>query len=182
MVENIKTLLKEEHSFKTLVVDSVDWLVEPLISKDIESSYDAKDLGYGKNQVYVAESFREILQGLDSLRRKRMMNIVLLAHSNVIRYENPLTEPYDRFSPKLPNRCNALLQEWCDVIAYAGFKIIIKKADVGFNNTVSRGVTTGERLLHVVENPAYIAKNRYSCPDSFEMKYEEIIKYIPVIQ
>jgi hypothetical protein len=182
VVENIKTLLKEEHSFKTLVVDSVDWLVEPLISKDIESSYDAKDLGYGKNQIYVAESFREILQGLDSLRRKRMMNIVLLAHSNVIRYENPLTEPYDRFSPKLPNRCNALLQEWCDVIAYAGFKIIIKKADVGFNNTVSRGVTTGERLLHVVENPAYIAKNRYSCPDSFEMKYEEIIKYIPVIQ
>jgi hypothetical protein len=182
VVENIKTLLKEEHSFKTLVVDSVDWLVEPLISKDIESSYDAKDLGYGKNQVYVAESFREILQGLDSLRRKRMMNIVLLAHSNVIRYENPLTEPYDRFSPKLPNRCNALLQEWCDVIAYAGFKIIIKKADVGFNNTVSRGVTTGERLLHVVENPAYIAKNRYSCPESFEMKYEEIIKNIPVIQ
>jgi len=153
-----------------------------LISKDIESSYDAKDLGYGKNQVYVAESFREILQGLDSLRRKRMMNIVLLAHSNVIRYENPLTEPYDRFSPKLPNRCNALLQEWCDVIGYAGFKIIIKKADVGFNNTVSRGVTTGERLLHVVENPAFIAKNRYSCPESFEMKYEEIIKYIPVIQ
>jgi len=182
VVENIKTLLKEEHSFKTLVVDSVDWLVEPLISKDIESSYDAKDLGYGKNQVYVAESFREILQGLDSLRRKRMMNIVLLAHSNVIRYENPLTEPYDRFSPKLPNRCNALLQEWCDVIGYAGFKIIIKKADVGFNNTVSRGVTTGERLLHVVENPAFIAKNRYSCPESFEMKYEEIIKYIPVIQ
>jgi len=182
VVENIKTLLKEEHSFKTLVVDSVDWLVEPLISKDIESYYDAKDLGYGKNQVYVAESFREILQGLDSLRRKRMMNIVLLAHSNVIRYENPLTEPYDRFSPKLPNRCNALLQEWCDVIAYAGFKIIIKKADVGFNNTVSRGVTTGERLLHVVENPAYIAKNRYSCPESFEMKYEEIIKNIPVIQ
>jgi hypothetical protein len=182
VVENIKTLLKEEHSFKTLVVDSVDWLVEPLISKDIESSYDAKDLGYGKNQVYVAESFREILQGLDSLRRKRMMNIVLLAHSNVVRYENPLTEPYDRFSTKLPNRCNALLQEWCDVIGYAGFKIIIKKADVGFNNTVSRGVTTGERLLHVIENPAFIAKNRYSCPESFEMKYEEIIKHIPVIQ
>lgn len=182
VVENIKTLLKEEHDFKTLVVDSVDWLVEPLISKDIESSYDAKDLGYGKNQVYVAESFREILQGLDSLRRKRMMNIILLAHSNVVRYENPLTEPYDRFSPKLPNRCNALLQEWCDVIAYAGFKVIIKKADVGFNNTVTRGVTTGERLLHVVENPAYIAKNRYNCPESFEMTYDEIVKYIPIIQ
>ncbi len=181
VVESIKTLLKEEHTFKTLVIDSVDWLVEPLIVKDIESSHDAKDLGYGKGQVFVAESFREILQGLDALRRKRAMNIILLAHSNVVRYENPLTEPYDRFSPKLPNRCNSLLQEWCDVIAYAGFKVIVKKSDVGFNNTVNRGITTGERLLHVVENPAFIAKNRYSCPDSFEMKYEEIVKHIPVV-
>lgn len=181
VVESIKTLLKEEHSFKTLVIDSVDWLVEPLIVKDIESTHDAKDLGYGKGQVLVAESFREILQGLDALRRKRGMNIILLAHSNVVRYENPLTEPYDRFSPKLPNRCNSLLQEWCDVIAYAGFKVIVKKSDVGFNNTVNRGITTGERLLHVVENPAFIAKNRYNCPESFEMKYEEIVKHIPVV-
>jgi len=181
VVESIKTLLKDDHAFKTLVIDSVDWLVEPLIVKDIEGSHDAKDLGYGKGQVLVAESFREILQGLDALRRKRAMNIILLAHSNVVRYENPLTEPYDRFSPKLPNRCNALLQEWCDVIAYAGFKVIVKKSDVGFNNTVNRGITTGERLLHVVENPAFIAKNRYSCPESFEMKYEEIVKHIPVV-
>lgn len=181
VVESIKTLLKEEHTFKTLVIDSVDWLVEPLIVKDIESSHDVKDLGYGKGQVFVAESFREILQGLDALRRKRAMNIILLAHSNVVRYENPLTEPYDRFSPKLPNRCNSLLQEWCDVIAYAGFQIIVKKSDVGFNNTVNRGITTGERLLHVVENPAFIAKNRYNCPGSFEMNYEEIVKHIPVV-
>ena len=63
------------------------------------------------------------------------------------------------------------------MIAYAGFKVIVKKSDVGFNNTVNRGITTGERLLHVVENPAFIAKNRYNCPESFEMKYEEIVKH-----
>ena len=28
---SIKTLIKEEHDFKTVVLDSVDWLVEPLI-------------------------------------------------------------------------------------------------------------------------------------------------------
>ena len=56
VVESIKTLLKEDHAFKTLVIDSVDWLVEPLIVKDIEGSHDAKDLGYGKGQVFVAES------------------------------------------------------------------------------------------------------------------------------
>jgi AAA domain len=180
VVANIKILIKEEHDFKTVVVDSVDWLVEPLIVSNVEAEHDAKDLAYGKGQMLVAEEFREILQGLDAIRRKRNMNVVLIAHANVTRFESPLTEPYDRYVPKLPNRCNALLQEWVDVLAFAAFKVIIKKADVGFNNTVARGVTTGERLLHMVENPAFVAKNRYTCPEVIGLSYEEISKHLPV--
>ena len=180
VVESIKTLIKEEHEFKTVVVDTVDWLVEPLVVEDVENTHDAKDLAYGKGQMLVAESFREILQGLDALRRKRNMNVVLLAHANIVKFESPMTEPYDRYTPKLPNRCNALLQEWVDVLGFAAFKVIIKKADAGFNKEVTRGVTTGERLLHLVENPAYLAKNRYACPDNIELKLEEIKKHIPI--
>lgn len=180
VVESIKTLIKEEHDFRTVVVDTVDWLVEPLVVEDVENTHDAKDLAYGKGQMLVAESFREILQGLDALRRKRNMNVVLLAHANIVKFESPMTEPYDRYTPKLPNRCNALLQEWVDVLGFAAFKVIIKKADAGFNKEVTRGVTTGERLLHLVENPAYLAKNRYACPDNIELKLEEIKKYIPI--
>lgn len=180
VVESIKTLIREDHDFKTVVVDSVDWLVEPLIVSEVEDNHEAKDLAYGKGQMLVAESFREILQGLDALRRKRDMNVVLLAHASVVRFENPTTEPYDRYQPKIPNRCNALLQEWVDVLAFAAFKVIIKKADAGFNKEVTRGITTGERLLHLVENPAYVAKNRYRCPDSIELSYAEVSKHIPV--
>ena len=85
-----------------------------------------------------------------------------------------------RLPCRWPNRCNALLQEWVDVLGFAAFKVIIKKAEAGFNKEVVRGVTTGERMLHLVENPAYVAKNRYACPNSIEMKYEEIVKHIPV--
>lgn len=180
VIENIKTLIKEDHEFKTVVIDSVDWLVEPLIVSNIEGKHEAKDLAYGRGQILVAESFREILQGLDALRRRRNMNVVLIAHGSVIRYENPQTEPYDRYQPKIPNRCNALLQEWVDVLGFAAFKVIVKKSDVGFNNTVTRGITTGERLLHLVENPAYVAKNRYSCPYNIELSYEALSKVIPI--
>lgn len=182
VVESVKTLIKEEHAFRTVVIDSVDWLIEPLITQNVESSHDAKDLAYGKGQMIVAEEFREILQGLDMLRTKRNMNVVLIAHAAVVKFEDPRTEPYDRYQPKLPNRCNALLQEWADVLAFAAFKIIIKKADAGFNATKSRGVTTGERLLHFVENPAYAAKNRYACPDEAEMTIENLTRLIPVVQ
>ncbi len=180
VVENIKTLIKEDHEFKTVVIDSVDWLIEPLIVSNVESSHDAKDLAYGKGQMLVAEEFREILQGLDVLRVKRRMNIVLIAHAAVVKFEDPRTEPYDRFQPKLPNRCNALLQEWADVLAFAAFKVIIRKSDSGFNNQKTRGVTTGERLLHFVENPAFAAKNRYTCPEEVEMTIENLEKLIPI--
>jgi hypothetical protein len=58
--------------------------------------------------------------------------------------------------------------------------VIIRKSDSGFNNQKNRGVTTGERLLHFVENPAYAAKNRYTCPDDIEMTIENIEKLIPI--
>ena len=180
VVESIKTLIKEDHEFKTVVIDSVDWLVEPLIVSNVEATHEAKDLAYGKGQMMVAEEFREILQGLDVLRSKRGMNVVLIAHATVVRFEDPRTEPYDRYQPKLPNRCNALLQEWADVIAFAAFKVIIRKSDSGFNKEKTRGVTTGERLLHFVENPAYAAKNRYGCPDEIEMTIENLEKLIPI--
>ena len=180
VVESIKTLIKEEHDFKTIVIDSVDWLVEPLIVGNVESSHEAKDLAYGKSQMFVAEEFREILQGLDVLRLKRNMNVVLIAHAAVVKFEDPRTEPYDRYQPKLPNRCNALLMEWADLLAFAAFKVIIRKSDTGFNNTKSRGVTTGERLLHFVENPAFVAKNRFECPDEIEMTIENLEKFVPI--
>jgi len=181
VVNSIKTLLKEDHDFKTVVVDSVDWLVEPLISASINSQYDEKAQAYGKGQMYMAEEFREILQGLDALRLKKDMNVVLIAHAAVVKFEDPRTDPYDRYQPKLPKACNALMQEWVDVLAFCAFKVIIKKSDAkGFDTAKARGVTTGERLLHFVESPAYAAKNRFSCPEDIEMTIENLSKLIPL--
>ena len=180
VVDSIKTLLKEDHPFKTVVVDSVDWLVEPLIVDNVNSQYDEKEQSFGKGQMFIAEEFREILQGLDALRLKKGMNIVLIAHAAVVKFEDPRTEPYDRYQPKLPNRCNALLMEWADVLAFAAFKVIIKKDDAGFNNKKTRGTTNGDRLLHFIETPAYAAKNRYDCPDEADMNIETIAKLLPI--
>lgn len=182
VAQSIRSLIKEEHEFKTVVLDTADWLIEPLITADIESKHEAKDLSYGKGAMMIAESFRELLTGFDVLRKKRDMNIVILAHAATVKYEDPRSEPYDRFQPKLSNRCNAILQEWVDVLAFASFRVIVKKSDAGFGNQVSRGITTGERLLHVVENPAYVAKNRYNCPDTIPMVFEKLAEAIPVKQ
>lgn len=171
VMEAIGTLFQEDHDYKTVVIDSLDWL-ENLIWREVESTYDAKDLAYGKGATIAAQKWREILDGLTALRNERGMSVVLIAHTEIKRFDSPECEPFDRYQPKLQARSSALIREWCDAVFFANYKTLIKKDDVGFNKTVSRGITTGERLLFTSERPAYMAKNRYSLPESIPLSWK----------
>ncbi|CAB4144027.1 AAA domain containing protein [uncultured Caudovirales phage] len=171
VVGAISTLYSDDHTFGTVVIDSLDWL-DNLIWQDINAKHDAKDLAYGKGAVIAADYWRAILEGLSALRDEKGMAIVLIAHAEIKRFDSPEVEPFERYQPKLQARSSALVQEWCDAVLFCNYKTIVKKEDVGFNREVNRGITTGERLLHANEKPAYLAKNRYSLPDSLPLSWE----------
>jgi hypothetical protein len=102
------------------------------------------------------------------------MASILLAHCEIKRFDSPEVEPYERYQPKLQARSSALVQEWCDMVLFCNFKTIVKSSDVGFNNKVARGISTGERLLYTTERPAYLAKNRYSLSDSLPLDWSAL--------
>lgn len=183
VLEAIGVLYNDEHEFHTVVIDSLDWL-DSLIWADINEKYEAKDLAYGKGAVIAAERWRVILDGLNALRNDRGMAVILLAHAQIKRFDSPEVEPFDRYMPKLQERSSALVQEWCDCVLFTNFKTMVRKDDVGFNQKVARGITTGERLLYTVEKPAYLAKNRYSLPDSLPLSWDAFASAItaPVTQ
>jgi len=154
-----------------VVIDSLDWL-ETLIWREIESTHDAKDLAYGKGALIAAEKWRQVLDGLNALRNDKGMICILIAHTEIKRFDSPEVEPYDRYQPKLQTRSSALVREWSDAVLFANYRTIVKKDDVGFNKTNNRGVSTGERLLYTAEKPAYMAKNRYGLPESIALSWE----------
>ncbi|WP_288076445.1 ATP-binding protein [Pseudomonas sp.] len=171
VTEAISTLYEQEHDFGTVVIDSLDWL-DNLIWDDINHKYDAKDLAYGKGAVIAAEYWRNILDGLNALRDDKGMASVLIAHCEIKRFDSPETEPYERYQPKLQARSSAIVQEWCDAVLFANQRVIVKREEVGFNKEVSRGITTGERLVYTTEKPAYLAKNRFGLPDSLPLAWD----------
>lgn len=177
VMEAIGTLYSEKHSFETVVIDSLDWL-EAIIVREIETKFDAKDLAYGKGSLIAAEKWRTLLDGLDALRNERGMSVILLAHTTIKRFDSPEVEPYDRFQPKLQERSNAVVREWADAVLFANYKTIVKKADVGFNKEISRGISTGERLLFTSERPAYMAKNRYGLPETIGFSWNNFVQAI----
>lgn len=171
--EAIGTLYSEKHDFQTVVLDSADWL-EQIIAREVEAKHDAKELAYGKAALKQAEIWQELLGGFNALRNERNMAVILIGHSQIKRFDSPETEPYDRYTPKLQERSNALVREWSDAVLFANYRTIVKRSEVGFNKEVARGITTGERLIYTTEKPAYQAKNRYALPDSLPLSWDAL--------
>ena len=118
--------------------------------------------------------WRTLLDGLNYLRETKAMAVVLIAHSEIKRFEAPDSEPFDRYQIKLHKGANAMVREWADIIGFAHHETAIKKENNGFS-TRSRGVSTGRRLLRVAEIPACVAKNRYSLPDVIPLSWDSLL-------
>ena len=165
-------LAKSEHSFKTLVIDTADWLekrlVEHLCRKSNKDSIE--DFGYGKGWVILAEEFARFLHSLDALL-DRGMHVVFLAHATVRKFEAPdQAGSYDRFELKLSKQVAPLLKEWADVVLFGNYVTKIAEKD----NGKLRGVGGKERVLFATHSAAYDAKNRHGLPDKLPFTVEAL--------
>ncbi|MGE3808275.1 MAG: ATP-binding protein [Gemmataceae bacterium] len=172
-IKSLEALYVEEHAYRTVVIDSLDWL-ERLIWAEICKERDVQnieDIGYGKGYVFALTPWREFLSGLDALRGQHSMTIVLIAHAKIERFENPETDSYDRYTPRLHKSASAIVQEWCDEVLFANYKVYTKQTDEGFNRKKSKGIGTGERVIYTTERPAHAAKNRLNLPDQLPLDW-----------
>ncbi len=191
VMEAIGTLYSEPHEFKTLVVDSLDWL-EPLVWKhtcefwtdkkgDADRLASIEDAGYGKGYVEALGYWRQFFSGITALRDERKMTIVMIAHSEQKRVEDPLLPAYDTHDLKLHKRAAALAEEFADVILYATVQTNMVTEDAGFNKKRTRAVTTGTRVIHTVGQPAFLAKNRFNLPPVLPLTWADFAKHMPAL-
>ena len=173
VMQALAELYSQEHAYQTVVVDSLDWLerliwVEVCRTRGVSS---IEDIGYAKGYAFAMGHWREFLEGLSALRNDRGMTVVLLAHSKIERFENPETESYDRYVPRLHKSASHLIQEWCDEVLFATYKVYVKQTEEGFGRKRVHGIGTGERILRTTERPAHMAKNRLGLPDEIPLDW-----------
>lgn len=178
LLDDLRALYKEPHSYKAVAIDTADWL-QDIIVAELQQQHSEKELGYGRDSLMAQQRFGEILVALNYLRDKRSMTTIIIAHSEIRRFDSPLTEPYDRYQPKLIKSVSALLMEWADLVMFATYDVTVKSEKVGFDASVRRGVGAGERLLYTEERPAFFAKNRYSMPPELPLSFDEVAAAIP---
>lgn len=164
----ITALASEAHDYRTVVIDSADWL-ERLIFDHLCKQYNAKSIekvdgGYSKGYVYALVQWRQIIEGLRYLREERGMIVIFIAHAKIESHTDPESTTFDRFSPKLNKHANALLVEWCDAILLATREHGAAKGDKG-----------GERVLRCVTSPSCVAKNRYNLPEVLPLSWQALM-------
>ena len=174
MLSTLAELYTEEHDFSTVVIDSLDWLerliwAEVCTEKSVES---IDDIGYAKGYSFALYQWRTILTALDSLREFRSMAVVLLAHAKVERFEHPETEPFDRWAPRLHKHASAMVQEWCDEVLFASYKVHTRTKEGDFGKERSQGIGKGERVVRTQERPAHVAKNRLNLPLEIPLSWD----------
>jgi len=173
IIDAIGSLAQEDHDFGTVVIDSADWaeqLVHKRVAKDNNvATIDA--IGYGRGYKAATDYWKQILEGLDHLRSDKNMQVILLAHTQVKRFDDPLADPYDRYQLDLHHGSASLISEWCDILMFANQQYSTVKSDVGFNQKVTRAVGSGNRVLYTQERPGWQAKSRWPLPDQLPLEY-----------
>ena len=176
----LHALREEKHDFKTVILDSLDWL-EPLVFAEVCKAQKIKsieDLGYGKGYVYALDIWKQIITGFE-LTRAKGMNIIAISHAISTTYDPPDGESYVRNELKVNKKAAALWYEWSDII---GFLRPIVNTKKNKDTQKVKAISGGERELCLDSNPAYVAKSRLPLEGSYIVnnidEYQNIVKEI----
>jgi len=172
----VDELASVDHGYKTLAIDTLDWL-EPLCwSHVVGSGKRTKDgklidsiegFEYGKGYTAALDEWRVLLAKRDRLRSSRGMTTILVAHAWIKLFNNPSGENYDRYEIKLNAKAGSLVREWSDAVLFATHE----DHTYGTKGERKKGISTGARILHTTRRPAFDAKNRHDLPETIPLDW-----------
>ena len=174
----LKDIANGDHGHKTLVIDSLDW-IEPLLFQAIikEDAKGAKSIetacgGYGKGYVEAVSRWKEeFIMPLNIIRNTRKMNVVLVAHSEVVTFNDPQTQnTYQRYELKLHKKASAMFREYVDAVLFGNYEVFVKK-----DGLITKTFGDGARCFHTERRPGFDAKNRYGLPYTLPLTWHDFM-------
>lgn len=180
VMEAFRYLYKEDLDYKTIVVDSLDWLERKILNHVCEDKKvdSIESLPYGKGWVFALTQWAEVVKALDALRKNKGMEVILIAHAKVRQVSDPTVSAFSRWDLQLNDKASAVLKQWADWVGFAGYETIVTSKQGEFGRTQVRATSSGERWLWLNEEPAYDAKNRFGISEKLPLEYNALAQHI----
>lgn len=167
----LKTLVLEDHDYKTVVVDSVTALerlfIESVVDSDPKKPKSINQAlgGYGNGALAVGALHARVRKACGVLNKKGM-HVVFIAHADTETIDLPDGEPYTRYSLRIGKKSTAPYVDDVDVVGFIKLSTFLTG-----EGERKKAISDGTRVLSVTATAANVSKNRYG-----------ITKDLPVVQ
>jgi len=172
VLDAVETLTKEEHSYRTLAIDSLDWVAHMLNEEvRLRNNLSTKEFdAYGRGYKIALEDWRKLIVALERLQAARPVEVILIAHAEAKNVDPPDQPAYVRYQPKMGGGgvAAALVKEWAKSVLFARHEYVVKQSE-GIGR--AKGIATGRRILHTQWTAAYDAGSRHGLPDELPLDY-----------
>ena len=168
--EQLMAVIKEEHDYKTLVIDSVTQLEtlfgEYVIETDPKKpkSLAQANGGYGAGFGAVAALHGRVRKAAKMLNEQRNMHVVFIAHSDVSTIELPDEDPYSRYELRLHKKSVPHYVDNVDLVAY----LKLETFTTG-DGERKKAISSGNRIAICYTAAAQISKNRFGISEPIEV-------------
>ncbi len=176
-------LFKERHDYQTCVIDTADWL-EQVINRDLCEKSGAESFaevggGFGKGNARAVSKWDVIIGLLGQLQRTRGMSIIILSHAKIEKIKPADQDAFDKYAPDLHVHASMLLQEWCDEVLFAQFKVYVAQVEDGIKKTRGRATGGKEVVVRTCETAYAYAKNRVAgMPNEIPLDWPTYFSYV----
>lgn len=154
-------LIKEDHEYKSVVVDSVTALermfIEHVVSTDPKKPKSINQAlgGYGNGPAAVGALHARVRKACGILNKKGM-HVVFIAHADTETIDLPDGEPYTRYSLRIGKKSTAPYVDDVDVVGFIKLSTFLKG-----DGDKKKAISDGTRVLSVAATAANVSKNRY---------------------
>ena len=171
--DQLTALIKEDHGYDTLVVDSVTALevmfadhvleTDPKKPKGLQQAHG----GYGAGRDMVASMHRRLRKAAEMLVA-RGLNVVFVAHADTVRIEPPDADPYTKYTMRLHEKS---MQPYVDNVDLVGFLRL--ETFVTGDGDRKKAISDGTRQLVCHAVASNVSKNRFGINEPLEVKLGE---------
>jgi hypothetical protein len=151
---------KQHH--QTIVLDSMTAIEKLMIRKLLKENPKWKGTlqgaGYGNGYKALVDMWQEIMNGVAHLKANGK-NVICIGHARVKAFADPMTETYDRYEPDIEKQAFSVVHGALDAVLFYRYRTHVRES-----GDEKRYLAMGgdDRELFTIEQPAFIAKNRYN--------------------
>lgn len=180
--DQMTALIKEEHKYRTVIIDSVTALerlfIQYIVDNDPKQPKSINQAlgGYGAGLSAVSAMHQRVRKAAGILNERKGMHVVFVAHADTETIELPDSDPYTRYSLRLGKKSVAPYVDDVDLVAF--IKLELHTFGDGERK---KAISDGSRVAVTYSTAANVSKNRYGITEDIpvELGVNPFSNYIP---